>query len=134
MLVTCIRSNLLYFVSIAKDVIYPLYSFKFTSANTLSGIAFMNSQPMLAILACPYCCLKILNVTAYNKSSISYSLNISQNMMHVAVAPCDQTAIVAGASSGNLLYFQIMLTNITLSLLQNLNPAYSSAPNGVTYL
>jgi hypothetical protein len=89
---------------------------------------------MLAILACPYCCLKILNVIAYNKISISYSLNISQSLMHVAVAPCDQTAIVAGASSGNLLYFQIILTNITLSLLQNLNPAYSSAPNGVTYL
>jgi hypothetical protein len=54
--------------------------------------------------------------------------------MHVAVAPCDQTAVAAGATSGNLLYLQITVTTPALSIIQNLNPAYSSTPNGVVYL
>ncbi len=44
MLVTCLGSSLLYSVSIAKDVIYSPYTFNIT-ANSSSGVAFMNSQP-----------------------------------------------------------------------------------------
>jgi hypothetical protein len=54
--------------------------------------------------------------------------------MHVAIAPCDQTAVAAGATSGNLLYLQITVTTPAISIIQNLNPAYSSSPNGVVYL
>jgi hypothetical protein len=73
-------------------------------------------------------------VTAFNQVAIVYSLAAQQDFMHVAVAPCSQTAVAAGATSGNLLYLQITVTTPALSLIQNLNPAYSSTPNCVVYL
>jgi hypothetical protein len=53
--------------------------------------------------------------------------------MHVALAPCDQTAVVAGASSASLLYLQVS-TSPSLTLLQTLSPAQSSSPSGVVYV
>jgi hypothetical protein len=38
-------------------------------------------------------------------------------MAHIAISPCDQAAVVAGGSAGNLIYLQITTSTPTLSII-----------------